>query len=355
MKRRLIIGAAALLVAGLVVVGVTVGINVNNGNYGQAGTIISSALKANGAVSSEASRLRKFAGVAKVAQTFSPLHLPDPTATLAVTMKPASTSADVLTVASSVSAARARAHTKPDLLTLTVKSGGMSIRLAKFGPVTLLAQQLAVWDALRSHTEVGVVGHITDAPDDNTQALTINTASGTARAARSLAQSYGAAFNSPVAMTAGPSWKLPGIDGTGPLPSEPILALFSASARHLPVSEQNGQHFTSGVSLRWNGGSTPEAHLYIAYLSSAGHFALTADHAPEAAYLAKMVTASGVTGLNFAYEAFNHGAIVQYDFYTGTCNGRAIPATEKADDLSLLGLNVDQLNGGQPGLCLPPA
>ena len=355
MKRRLIIGAAALLVAGLLVVGVTVGVNVSNGNYGQAGAIIASALKANGAVASEAARLRKLSGVARVTQTFSPLHLPDPTATLTVKMKAGSISVDVLKVASSVSAARARAHLKPDLLTLTVKMGSMSIRWAKFGPVTLLAQQLAIWDALRSHTEVRVVGHITDAPDDNTQALTINTATGTPRAAQSLAQSYGSAFDSVAGMNAGPRWKLPGIDGTGPLPSEPVLALFSASARHLPVAEDNQPHFTSGISLHWDGGSKPEAHLFIAYLSSAGHFALTAEHAAQAAYLAKAAAVSGITGLNFAYEAFDRGAEVQYAFYTGVCHGRAIPTTQKADDLSRLGLTLAQLNGGQPGLCLPPA
>jgi hypothetical protein len=355
MKRRLIIGAAAVLVAGLVVVGVTVGVNVKNGDYGQAGTIITSALKANGAVSTEAARLRKLPGVAKVAQAFSPLHLPDPAATLTVTMKSSSSSTEVLAVAGSVSTAWARDHMKSDLLTLMVKARSLTVQESKFGPTSTLAQQLAVWTALLSHTHVGIVGRITDAPSDSSQALTITTASGTPEAARSLAKSYGIAFDSPVGMAAGPSWKLPGINGTGSLPPHAVLALFSANARHLPVAEQNGQHFTSGVSLRWDGSSKPYAHLYLAYLSSAGHFAATAAHASEASNVAKSVIASGISGLNFAYEAYNNGAIVQYDFYTGVCHGRAIPTTEKTDDLSLLGLTVTQLNGGQPGQCLPPA
>jgi hypothetical protein len=354
-KRRLVIGAAAVLVAGLAVVGVTVRVNVGNGDYGQASTIITSAVKANGEVSAEAARLRKLPGVAKVAQVFSPLHLPDPAATLTVAMKSSSSSNELIAVAGSVSNAWARDHMKSDLLTLNVKAGSLSVRESRFGPTSTLAQQLAVWTALLSHTDVGIVGRITDAPSDSSQALTITTASGSSEAARSLAQSYGSAFSSSVGMAAGPSWKLPGMNGTGALPPTPVLALFSASAQRLPVAEQNGQHFTSGISLHLDGGSKPYVHFYLAYLSSAGHIAPTAAHASEAASLAKTVIASGITGLNFAYEAFDRGMVVQYDFYTGTCDGRATTTYEKTDDLSVLGLTVSQLNGGQPGQCLPPA
>jgi hypothetical protein len=352
-KRLLVIGAAGLA-AGLIAVAITVGVNVGNGNYGSAAALASSDVAILREISGISGQLRKSAGVEEVSQTFRPLHLPDPSATIAIRMRPTASIADIERVRDRIAGVAFHDGFRADLLAITVTDGALTIHQATFPRHdTALASQLNVWRQLRRSTSVPITTVITDHPAPSAPALTISATSTSPTDIATILAAYSRAFASTAGLPAGPSWSIPGMEGSATLPPRSVLRLMATAATRVPISQHVGSTMSSGAYLDWTGGPHPLAIISIAYLSAAHRLADPSLHLAEASELAGVIVSSGVPGINFGYEGARNGKLVRYGFFTGECDGRFEPDNSETSDLAQLGVTTDQLDGGAAGQCLP--
>jgi hypothetical protein len=355
MMRRSIVLPAIL--AGLVVVGsVVILVNLVNGNYGRVGAQATADVASLKQLGADAAVIRKLKNVAHVEYSFNPVHLPEPTASMSVTMKATAVSDNLLAVADFVAGSATTNHVGPGLLTLHLKSRNLSVTETTFqrGDPTL-GEQLTVWRAMQSSDGPQLMASIatTNGTGIPASTLTVQTRSGTAADIASVVQSYPTSLAKLVGKPVGPAWNFPGMSGGGNLPPIAVLRLLATTATEFPISNQSGNHTSGGVHLDSFGESRTVANLFLGYFGKSGQMLDPALHLTDASELAHEVARADTVNLNFDYYGLSKGALVNYRFFAHTCDGKINAAEENQDTLDLFGLTPRDLNGGSAGACSP--
>jgi hypothetical protein len=355
MMRRSIVLPAIL--AGLVVVGsVVIVINLANGNYGRVGAQATADVTSFKQLGAGVAAIRKLKNVARVEYSFNPVHLPEPTASMAVVMKSGAVSDNLLAVADFVADSATANHVGAGTLTLHLKSRNLSVTETTFQPGDpTLGEQLTVWSAMQSSDGPQLTASIatTNGTGIPASTLTVQTRSGAASDIASVVQSYPASLAKLAGKPAGPVWNLPGMSGVGSLPPVDVLRLLASTATEFPISDRRGNRVSSGVHLDTGGASPVVTNLFLGYFGKSGQTLDPTLHLTDASKLAHEVARANAANVNFDYYGLSKGALVNYRFFAHTCDGKINAAGENRDTLAMFGLTPRDLNGGSAGACSP--
>jgi hypothetical protein len=285
-------------------------------------------------------------GVSSTTPTFTPSHLPDPSATLVIGMKSHASVKSAIAALSLVRTMVGARKLPVDFLSVSLRMHDGAVasepRVNVANPA--MAAAMTAWWSLESATHLKLP-LVLNASGDGVAALVGKTGTTPAAEMRTLERAYAKALSGVKDSALIAQWTSPGFVATNGLPPHAVWTQFSTAVTRAIAADTASGDRTASVQLTWSGTFANRSSIVV--------FVPDAPNYASADAVLRVIAVLPGSVRNVYYESTRSSAVVEYGLHVGACTGaRNVLPSDTAYFAHFAQLGISLPPGSGPGSCL---